>query len=100
MVDYGYARISKKKQNIERQIRNIKAEYPAAIIVQEAYTGTKINRKEWNKLYKTVKAGDRIIFDNSWICFARTEKRSNKRFSSTGNPLPAQWASGRASHFT
>lgn len=64
MVDYGYARISKKKQNIERQIRNIKAEYPAAIIVQEAYTGTKINRKEWNKLYKTVKAGDRIIFDS------------------------------------
>jgi len=64
MIDYGYARISKKKQNIERQIRNIKTEYPGATIVQEAYTGTKINRKEWNKLYKIVKAGDRIVFDS------------------------------------
>lgn len=64
MVDYGYARISKKKQNIERQIRNIKADYPAAVIVQEAYTGTKINRKEWNKLLRTVREGDRIIFDS------------------------------------
>ncbi|MBS5506050.1 MAG: recombinase family protein [Oscillospiraceae bacterium] len=64
MIDYGYARISKKKQNIDRQIRNIKTAYPGATIVQEAYTGTKINRKEWNKLYKIVKAGDRIIFDS------------------------------------
>lgn len=64
MAEYGYARISKKKQNIDRQIRNIKAEYPAATILQEAYTGTKINRKEWNKLVKTVRAGDRIIFDS------------------------------------
>ena len=64
MVDYGYTRISKKKQNIERQIRNIKQHFPAAIIIQEAYTGTKINRKEWNKLFKIVKAGDRIIFDS------------------------------------
>lgn len=64
MAEYGYARISKKKQNIERQIRNIKASYPAAVIIQEAYTGTKINRKEWNKLVKAAKAGDTIIFDS------------------------------------
>ena len=61
---YGYARKSQQKQNIERQIRNIKAEYPNAIIIQEAYTGTTIDRKEWNKLYKAVKAGDTIIFDS------------------------------------
>ena len=61
---YGYCRKSQQKQNIERQIRNIKAEYPNAIIIQEAYTGTTIDRKEWNKLYKTVKAGDTIIFDS------------------------------------
>jgi DNA invertase Pin-like site-specific DNA recombinase len=61
---YGYCRISQKKQSIDRQIRNIKAEYPDAIIIQEAYTGTSIDRKEWNKLYKTVKAGDTIIFDS------------------------------------
>lgn len=64
MSEYGYARISKKKQNIERQIRNIKASYPAAVIIQEAYTGTKINRKEWNKLTKAARAGDTIIFDS------------------------------------
>ena len=61
---YGYCRKSQQKQNIERQIRNIKAEYPNAVIVQEAYTGTTIDRKEWNKLYKAVKAGDTIIFDS------------------------------------
>ena len=62
--EYGYCRKSQQKQNIERQIRNIKAEYPNAIIMQEAYTGTTIDRKEWNKLYKAVKAGDTIIFDS------------------------------------
>ena len=49
-MEYGYARISRKKQNIERQVRNIKAQYPAAVIVQEAYTGTKLDRREWNRL--------------------------------------------------
>lgn len=62
--EYGYCRKSQQKQNIERQIRNIKVEYPNAIIIQEAYTGTTIDRKEWNKLYKAVKAGDTIIFDS------------------------------------
>lgn len=62
--EYGYCRKSQRKQNIERQIRNIKAEYPNAIIIQEAYTGTTIDRKEWNKLYKIVKDGDTIIFDS------------------------------------
>ena len=61
---YGYARISKAKQSIERQIRNILKAYPNAVILQEAYTGTTTNRKEWNKLYKTVKAGDTIVFDS------------------------------------
>lgn len=64
MTEYGYARISKKKQNIERQIRNIRSYSPSAVILQEAYTGTKISRKEWNKLTKAVKEGDRIIFDS------------------------------------
>ena len=64
MTEYGYARISKKKQSIERQIRNIRSYSPSAVILQEAYTGTKISRKEWNKLTKAVKEGDRIIFDS------------------------------------
>lgn len=53
---YGYCRISQKKQSIERQIRNIKARYPDAIIIQEAYTGTKIyGRKEFNRLLAMAK---------------------------------------------
>lgn len=65
MKVYGYCRISRKQQNIERQIRNIKAAYPEAIIVQEAYTGTKVEgRKEFEKLLKVVKPGDSIIFDS------------------------------------
>ena len=64
MCIYGYCRISTKQQSIERQIRNIKAEYTDAIIVTEVYTGTKQDRPEWNKLYKKVKAGDTIVFDS------------------------------------
>lgn len=61
---YGYTRISTRKQSIERQIRNIKSEFPEAVIIQEAYTGTKIDRKEWNKLFNTVKENDTIVFDS------------------------------------
>ena len=62
--EYGYTRKSTPKQSIDRQIRNIKALFPNAVIIQETYTGTKIDRKEWNKLYRVVKAGDTIIFDS------------------------------------
>lgn len=61
---YGYCRISQKKQSIDRQIRNIKAAYPSAMIITEAYTGTSIDRKEWNKLFKSARSGDTIIFDS------------------------------------
>lgn len=64
MCIYGYCRISTKQQSIDRQIRNIKNEYSTAVIITEAYSGTTINRPEWNKLYKKVKAGDMIIFDS------------------------------------
>lgn len=63
-MTYGYCRISTRKQNIERQIRNILSELPDAVIVQEEYTGTKLDRKEWNKLFDSVRAGDTIIFDS------------------------------------
>lgn len=64
MSIYGYARISTAKQSIERQIRNIEREYPSAVIIREEYTGTKINRKEWNKLFSAAKPGDTIVFDS------------------------------------
>ena len=61
---YGYCRISKPQQSIDRQIRNIKAEYPSAIIIKEAYTGTKMDRPEWNKLLNNIKPGNVIVFDS------------------------------------
>jgi len=61
---YGYCRISRAKQSIERQIRNITAAYPEAMIIQEVYTRTRLDRKEWQRLVKGVKAGDTIVFDS------------------------------------
>lgn len=61
---YGYCRISHMSQSITRQIENISKEYPKAKLYQEIYTGTTIDRKEWIKLKKLVKAGDTIVFDS------------------------------------
>ena len=52
------------KQSIERQIRNIKEQYPNAVIVNDEYTGTEMDRPGWTKLYKKAKAGDVIVFDS------------------------------------
>lgn len=61
---YGYARISTQKQNIERQVRNIKAENEDAVIIRETYTGKSVSRPEFEKLLKTIKTGDTLIFDS------------------------------------
>lgn len=62
---YGYCRISTSKQSIERQHRNILNEYPEAIIIDEVFTGTKIEgRREFKKLLGIVSKGDTIIFDS------------------------------------
>ena len=61
---YGYCRVSTNRQNIERQVRGIKKEYPTAIIVKEIYTGTKINRAGLNKILRVIKKGDTIVFDS------------------------------------
>lgn len=63
-MTYGYCRISTKQQSIERQIRNISAAFPDAKIYQEAYTGTKIERPEFEKLLKRLKEGDTVVFDS------------------------------------
>ena len=66
MCIYGYCRISRKTQNIERQVRNISEAFPKAHIVKEAFTGTKIEgRKELDKLLKVLKSGDTVIFDSA-----------------------------------
>lgn len=62
---YGYARVSTQSQKIERQINNIKAIEPNAVIFTEKVTGTKLDvRKEFNKLLNIVNEGDTIIFDS------------------------------------
>ena len=47
------------KQRIERQIDNIKREYPGAVIITEKYTGTTTDRPKWNKLVEQIKIGNR-----------------------------------------
>lgn len=74
---YGYCRISTAKQSIERQIRNIKDAYPDAVIIQEVFTRTRLDRKEWQKLFSKVKAGDTIIFDS----VSRMSGNANDGFS-------------------
>lgn len=62
---YGVCRVSTKRQNIQRQIRNILEHYPNAIIVQDKYTGTRIDgREEFEKLLKIIKPDDTLVFDS------------------------------------
>lgn len=62
---YGYCRISTKQQSIDRQERNIIAEYKNAIIIKEVFTGTKLDgREKFDRLLKQVKTGDTIVFDS------------------------------------
>ena len=60
---YGYCRISTRRQSIDRQVRNILREYPDAILYEEAYTGTKLDRPKFQLLLKRVRSGDTIVFD-------------------------------------
>ena len=64
LLVFGYCRISKSTQNIERQERNILASFPNAVIFKEVYTGVVINRHAWLKLSKAVRKGDTIVFDS------------------------------------
>ena len=68
-VIYGYARVSTIHQKIERQRDNIKAQYPDAIMFEEAFTGTKISRPVFDKMIdraekQVAKGADvTIVFD-------------------------------------
>ncbi len=78
MKVYGYARISRKQQSVDRQIRNIKEAYPSAVIAQEAFTGTRLEgRKEFEKILKAVKPGDTIVFDS----VSRMSRNAEEGFS-------------------
>ena len=67
MAIYAYARCSTKKQDPERQLRNIRAVYPDAKFFFDIFTGTKMEgRKDWNRLMKLLKPenDDKIVFDS------------------------------------
>ena len=75
---YSYCRISTKDQSIERQIRNAKELYPDAVVVEEVYTGTKLDgRVKWNNLYKNLKSGDTVVFDS----VSRMSRNSEEGFN-------------------
>lgn len=60
---YGYCRISTPQQKIERQVENILRAYPDAVIIKEAYSGRRMDRPEWTKIYKKFQPEDVIVFD-------------------------------------
>ena len=61
---YAYCRVSTKRQDLQRQIDNICKVYPKAVIYSDKFTGSTLDRPNWNKLYKLLKAGDTVIFDS------------------------------------
>ena len=63
MKIYGYVRVSTVKQSIKRQEDDIKKVYPDAIIVTDECTGKNLDRPGWTKLYKALKPGDTVVFD-------------------------------------
>lgn len=62
-MKYGYARVSTRKQNLERQLHNLQ-QADIDTIYAEKFTGTNSNRPEWVKLLSRVKSGDTIVFDS------------------------------------
>lgn len=61
----GYCRISTKSQldgnSLEEQQRKILEKYPNAIIVQEQYSGIKIDRPAFAKLIDGLETGDTLV---------------------------------------
>lgn len=62
MAIYGYCRCStnETKQNVKRQVRELK-ELGADFIYEEYVSGTRSDRKEYNKMLKAVSDGDTIV---------------------------------------
>lgn len=62
---YGYTRVSTKKQvegyGLEVQKNDILSKYPSAIIIEEQYTGTKLDRPIFNELMEKLKADDILV---------------------------------------
>ena len=68
MCLYAYCRVSTERQSLKRQMDNIVAAdngaYQNAKFYTDKFTGSTLDRPEWSKLYKRLKAGDTIVFDS------------------------------------
>lgn len=62
---YGYTRVSTRKQvdgyGLEVQKNEILNKYPSAIIVDEQYTGTKLDRPVFKELLETLQSDDILV---------------------------------------
>ncbi|MDO7806527.1 recombinase family protein [Lactiplantibacillus pentosus] len=75
-INYGYARVSTAGQDLkEQQSELLKAGVQEANLFSEKFTGTTINRPQFNKLLAIVKAGD-IITVTKLDRFARNTKEA------------------------
>lgn len=59
MSNYGYARVSAKSQNLDRQLEAFeKCDIPAGNIYYEKQSGKNFERKEYRKLMRRLRSGD------------------------------------------
>src|SRR5699024_5024339 len=59
-MKYGYSRISTIEQDLRSQMKMLEGEN-CDYIYTEKYTGTKMDRKEFNKLLDVLKEGDTLV---------------------------------------
>lgn len=65
---YAYTMVSTQRQSTRRQIDNILAAdggiYAGARFYSDKFTGSTLDRPEWNKLRKLLQPGDTVVFDS------------------------------------
>lgn len=59
-MKYGYSRISTIEQDLRSQMKMLEAEN-CDLIYTEKFTGTKMDRKEFNKLLNVLEEGDTLV---------------------------------------
>lgn len=60
MTVYGYARVSTQKQDLGAQVDELKKS-GADVIFKEKYTGTSMDRPQFDKLLDQLKSGDTLV---------------------------------------